>query len=61
MGRDLVGVEPAVEDEAAIGETQGAESGCSESELMSQECHCFLGGIQAITLGQPGSDFPAGL
>ena len=56
-----VGAESAVEDETAIGATQGAERVSCESELQSQECHCFRGGIQAIPLGQPGSDFPAGL
>ena len=67
MGRDLVRVESAIKDETAIGATQGAEPVLknpvgisSESELWSQEHIGFLGGIQAITLCQPGSDFPTG-
>ena len=52
MGRDLVGAEPSVEGEAAIGKTQGVERvlkdpvGISgESEIQSQERPSLLGRI----------------
>ena len=45
MGRDLVGAEPSVEGEAAIGKTQGVERVSGESEIQSQERPSLLGRI----------------